>query len=69
MLKAREQAKLGNSIARSDDKAQAFYDTRVSTQRTAASASNPIIQRAILFEPERVPVSPFFRRCFPQVVV
>ena len=41
----------------------------MSTQRTAASASNPIIQRAILFEPERVPVSPFFRRRFPHLVV
>jgi len=37
-------------------------------QRTAASASNPIIQRA-MFEPERVPVSPFFRRRFPHLVV
>src|SRR6516165_6311968 len=69
MLKPREQAKLGNGIGRSYDKAQASYDRCVSTQRTAASASNPIIQRAILFEPERVPVSPFFRWRFPHLSV
>ena len=71
MLKPREQAKLGNGIGRSNsnDKAQASYDRYVSTQRTAASASNAIIQRAILFEPERVPVSPFFRRRFPHLSV
>jgi hypothetical protein len=67
MLKPREQAKLGSGIGRSYDKAQASYDRCVSTQRTAASASNPTIHRA-MFEPERVPVSPFFRRRFPHLV-
>jgi hypothetical protein len=69
MLKPREQAMLGNGIGRSYDKAQASYDRCVSTQRTAASASNPIIQRAILFEPERVPVSPFFCRRFSMLAL
>ena len=68
MLKPHGQAKLGNGIGRSYDKAQASYDRCVSTQKTAASDSNPIIQRAILFERERVPVSPFFRRRFPRLV-
>jgi hypothetical protein len=45
MLKPREQAKLGNGLGRSYDKAQVSYDRCVSTQGSAASVSNPIIQR------------------------
>jgi hypothetical protein len=41
----------------------------VSTQRTAASASNPFIQRAILFDLKELPISPFFPRCFSHLVV
>jgi len=40
----------GYGIGRSYEKAQASDGSCVSTQRTAASASNPFIQRAILFD-------------------
>ena len=50
MLKPRKQNEAGNDIGCSCERRKLFTAVVLSTQRIAASDSNPFIQRAILFD-------------------
>ena len=55
----------GNRIGCSYEKAQASYGSCVGTQRTAASGSNPSIQRAILFDRKSADLAVLSPALFP----